>query len=84
MNEKRIGFGDNDEEECDGEGPQNVGGGCAEFVPHDDTADQLKGAAKFVTKMRKMGATYVKLGDVEVGFGVPQTESVSSGSSSEG
>ena len=55
-----------DDDECD-ETPQ-VGTGCAELSPHEDTVGLLHYSAKVVLRMRKAGATYVKIGDFEVSF----------------
>lgn len=72
----RIRPFDNDEDETCGDGPQGVGQGCAEFVPAEESgADNLRTASKFVLRMRKAGATYVKLGDVEVSFMQPSEKS---------
>jgi hypothetical protein len=62
LSERRIGFDDDTDE------AQQVGSGCAELTPVEDTAGNMQRAARFVLRMRKAGATYVKLGDVEVSF----------------
>jgi len=65
-------IGDDDDDVC-GDGPQNVGQGCADFTPSDDDGRrQLQHAARFILRMRKAGATYVKVGELEASFISPE------------
>lgn len=54
------------DDECDE--VQQVGSGCAELTPHEDTRAALTHAVRMVRTLRKAGATYVKIGDIEVSF----------------
>jgi hypothetical protein len=64
---------DGDEGEDCGDGPQNVGNGCAEFTPTDvSPLDHLRLAAKIALKLRKSGAVQVQIGDFIVVFPNPQ------------
>jgi hypothetical protein len=68
---RRISTFATDDGDCDCDGPQQVGAGCAQLSPHEDTVGLLHYAAKVALKMRKTGATYVKVGDLEVSWQEP-------------
>lgn len=70
MAERRIRPIGDDEDECD-ESPPVVGSGCASLTPDDDTRGNLDHAAKVVLRLKRAGAVYVKIGDVEVSFQEP-------------
>ncbi len=65
-----IGFKlEGDGEDCDcPEGDGAVGDGCASLTPVDDSVATINAVTRAVLRLRKAGAVYVKVGDVEASF----------------
>ncbi len=65
-----IGFDLDDEDEADCEPEPVVGDGCASLTVADDSGvETIREAARAMLRLRRAGATFVKIGEMEAQFG---------------
>ena len=66
-----IGFDLDDEDEAECEPEPAVGDGCASLTPVDGhgEVETIREAAKTMLRLRRAGATFVKIGEMEAQFG---------------